>query len=138
MLSKKRLGFLLKITIVGFALYFLYHQLTSKQAIEGFDIVFIKQTIADNQLLVILVVVMMFLNWLEEAIKRKFLIGKIEKVSMLTSLRDVFSGIKASVFTRNSIGEYGGGVFYLEIADRIKVVMFTFLGSMDQQRTTLL
>ena len=37
MLSKKTLGFLLKITIVVFALYFLYQQLTSKKAIEGFD-----------------------------------------------------------------------------------------------------
>ena len=79
MLSKKTLGFLLKITIVAFALYFLYQQLTSKKAIEGFDIAFIKQTIFKNQSLVFLVFIMMFLNWLVEAIKWKFLIRKIEK-----------------------------------------------------------
>ena len=83
MLSKKTLGFLLKITIVGFALYFLYHQLTNKQAIEDFDIVFIKQTILENQPLVVLVFLMMFFNWLIEAVKWKFLIGKIEKISSL-------------------------------------------------------
>ena len=137
MLSKKTLGFLLKITIVGFALYFLYHQLTNKQAIEDFDIVFIKQTILENQSLVVLVFLMMFFNWLIEAVKWKFLIGKIEKVSMLTSLRAVFSGITVSVFTPNRIGEYAGRVFCLEKADRIQGVLITVLGSMAQLLTTI-
>ena len=137
MLSKKTLGFLLKITIVGFALYFLYHQLTNKQAIEGFDIVLIKQTIAENQPLLVLIFLMMFLNWLIEAIKWKFLIAKIEKVSILTSLRAVFSGITVSVFTPNRIGEYGGRVFCLEKADRIQGVLITILGSMAQLLTTI-
>jgi len=137
MLSKKTLGFLLKITIVVFALYFLYQQLTSKKAIEGFDIAFIKQTIFRNQSLVSLVFIMMFFNWLVEAIKWKFLIGKIEKVSMLTSLRAVFSGITVSVFTPNRIGEYGGRVFCLEKADRIQGVLITVLGSMAQLLTTI-
>jgi len=137
MLSKKTLGFLLKISIVVFALYFLYQQLTNKKAIEGFDIAFIKQTIFESQPLVVLVFIMMFFNWLVEAIKWKFLIGKIEKVSMLTSLRAVFSGITVSVFTPNRIGEYGGRVFCLEKADRIQGVLITVLGSMAQLLTTI-
>ena len=55
MLSKKTLGVLLKITIVVFALYFLYGQLTSKEEQEGFDIDFIKQTIRTNIPLICLV-----------------------------------------------------------------------------------
>ncbi|MBC8265849.1 MAG: flippase-like domain-containing protein [Flavobacteriales bacterium] len=137
MLSKKTLGFLLKITIVVFALYFLCQQLISKKAIEGFDITFIRQTIVEKQLLVFLVFLMMFFNWFVEAIKWKFLIGKIEKVSMLTSLRAVFSGITVSVFTPNRIGEYGGRVFCLEKADRIQGVLITVLGSMAQLLTTI-
>ena len=137
MLSKKTLGFLLKITIVVFALYFLYQQLTSKKAIEGFDIAFIKQTILENQSLVVLVFLMMFFNWLVEAIKWKFLVAKIEKVSILTSLRAVFSGITVSVFTPNRIGEYGGRVFCLEKADRMQGVLITVLGSMAQLLTTI-
>jgi uncharacterized membrane protein YbhN (UPF0104 family) len=120
-----------------FALYFLYQQLTSKKAIEGFDIAFIKQTILENQSLVVLVFLMMFFNWLVEAIKWKFLIAKIEKVSMLTSLRAVFSGITVSVFTPNRIGEYGGRVFCLEKADRMQGVLITVLGSMAQLLTTI-
>ena len=115
----------------------MYHQLTHKQAIEGFDIDFINQTIAENQPLLVLVFLMMFLNWLIEAIKWKFLIAKIEKVSILTSLRAVFSGITVSVFTPNRIGEYGGRVFCLEKADRIQGVLITILGSMAQLLTTI-
>ena len=137
MLSKKTLGFLLKLLIVGFSLYFLYHQLTSKQAIEGFDLSFIKHTLITNIYLVVLVFVMMFFNWFIEAVKWRFLIAKIEKVSMLTALRAVFSGITVSVFTPNRIGEYGGRVFCLEKADRIQGVLITILGSMAQLLTTI-
>ena len=137
MLSKKTFNFLLKLLIVGFALYFLYHQLTSKQAIDGFDISFIKHTMRSNILLMILVFVMMLFNWFIEAVKWRFLIAKIEKVSMFTALRAVFSGITVSIFTPNRIGEYGGRVFCLEKADRIQGVLITILGSMAQLLTTI-
>ena len=137
MLLKKTLGFILKITIVGFALYFLYHQLSSKSASEDFDLTFIKRTILDKKPIILLVFLMMFLNWILEATKWRFLIRKIEKVSIFTSLCAVFSGITVSVFTLNRVGEYGGRVFCLEKADRIQGVLITVLGSMAQLLTTI-
>ena len=137
MLSKKTLSLLLKITIVVLAFYFLYQQVVSKKAFDGFDLLFIKQTIFKNQGLIILVFFMMFFNWVLEAVKWKFLIKKIEKVSILTALRAVFSGITVSVFTPNRVGEYGGRVFCLEKADRIQAVLITVLGSMAQLLTTI-
>ena len=137
MLSKRTLGFILKITIVGFALYFLYHQLSSKSASEDFDLIFIKHTILDKKHIILLAVLMMFFNWLLESMKWKFLIRKIENVSIFTSLRAVFSGITVSVFTPNRVGEYGGRVFCLEKADRIQGVLITVLGSMAQLLTTI-
>ena len=137
MLSKKTLSLLLKITIVVLAFYFLYQQVVSKKAFDGFDLLFIKQTIFKNQGLIILVFFMMFFNWFLEAVKWKFLIKKIEKISMLTAFRAVFSGITVSVFTPNRVGEYGGRVFCLEKADRIQAVLITVLGSMAQLLTTI-
>ena len=137
MLSKKTLSLLLKITIVVLAFYFLYQQVVSKKAFDGFDLLFIKQTIFKNQGLIILVFFMMLFNWFLEAVKWKFLIKKIEKVSMLTAFRAVFSGITVSVFTPNRVGEYGGRVFCLEKADRIQAVLITVLGSMAQLLTTI-
>jgi len=137
MLSKKSLSFLLKIIIVVFALYFLYKQLTNRSAIEGFDITYIKEVIYDNFFMFLLVFIMMIFNWFIEAVKWRFLVKKIERISILTSLRAVFSGITVSVFTPNRIGEYGGRVFCLEKADRIQGVLITFLGSMAQLLTTI-
>ncbi len=137
MLSRKSISFLLKIIIVVFALYFLYKQLTNRSAIEGFDITYIKEVIYDNFFMFLLVFIMMIFNWFIEAVKWRFLVNKIERISILTSLRAVFSGITVSVFTPNRIGEYGGRVFCLEKADRIQGVLITVLGSMAQLLTTI-
>ena len=80
---------------------------------------------------------MMFLNWLIESYKWRFMISKLEKISILTSLRAIFSGITVSSFTPNRIGEYGGRVFCLESCNRIQAVVITVLGSMAQLLTTL-
>ena len=66
------------------------------------------------------------------------MISKIEKVSIYTSLKAVFAGITVSSFTPNRVGEYGGRVFYLEKADRLKGVIITFIGSMSQLLITIL
>ena len=93
MLSRKSIGFLLKIGIVAFALFFLYQQLTSKSSAEQFDIDQILLILKKNFLVIGLVVTMMFLNWFLEALKWRFLILKIEKVSIKRSVRAIFSGI---------------------------------------------
>ena len=138
MLSRKTIGFLLKIGIVAFALFFLFQQLTSKSSAEKFDIDQILLILKDNFLVIGVVVIIMFLNWFLEALKWRFLILKIEKVSIKRSIRAVFSGITVSAFTPNRVGEYGGRVFCLEKADRIKGVLITVIGSMAQLVTTII
>ena len=54
---------------------------------------------------------MMFLNWLVEALKWRYMISKIENISIMTAYRAVLTGITVSTFTPNRIGEYGGRVF---------------------------
>ena len=86
--------------------------------------------------LLVLVLLLMFLNWLLESVKWKFLIKKEEEVSLWLSIKAVFLGITVSIFTPNRIGEFGGRVFCLEKADRIKAVLITVLGNMGQLLTT--
>lgn len=138
MLSKKTIGFLLKIAIVAFALFFLYQQLTSKSGVEQISIDDIMVKLKENYLTISLVVLMMFLNWFLEALKWRFLIAKIEKISIKRSIRAIFSGITVSAFTPNRVGEYGGRVFCLEKADRIQAVLITVIGSMAQLLTTII
>jgi hypothetical protein len=86
----------------------------------------------------LIIVLMMFLNWFLEALKWRFLIRKIEDVSVVRSVRAIFSGITVSAFTPNRVGEYGGRVFCLEKADRIQAVLITVIGSMAQLLTTIM
>ena len=78
----------------------------------------------------------MFLNWLLDAVKWKFLIKKEEEVSLWLSIKAVFLGITVSIFTPNRVGEFGGRVFCLEKANRIKAVLITILGNMGQLLAT--
>ena len=137
MLSRKTIGFLLKIGIVAFALFFLYQQLTSKSSVEQFDLDQVLVKLQENYIVVTVVILMMFLNWFLESLKWRFLISKIEKVSIKRSIRAIFSGITVSAFTPNRVGEYGGRVFCLEKADRFKGVLITVIGSMAQLVTTI-
>ena len=79
----------------------------------------------------------MFLNWFLESLKWRFLISKIEKISIKRSLRAIFSGITVSAFTPNRVGEYAGRVFCLEKADRVQAVLITVIGSMAQLVVTI-
>ena len=138
MLTRKTIGFLIKIGIVALALFFLYQQLNVKSGVDTHSIVDIITILKGNYIIVIVVVFMMLLNWFLEALKWRFLIAKIEKVSIKRSLRAIFSGITVSAFTPNRVGEYGGRVFCLEKADRIQAVLITVIGSMAQLLTTII
>ena len=137
MLSKKTISFLLKISIVAFALIFLYEQLTTKSSVEQFNSIDILEQIKGYYGILLVVIFMMFLNWFLEALKWRFLIAKVEKISIKRSIRAVFSGITVSAFTPNRVGEYGGRVFCLEKSDRIQAVLITVIGSMAQLVTTI-
>ena len=68
MQSKKTIGFLIKIGIVAFALFFLYQQLTTKSRVEDFNIEHILLQLQQNYLLIGVVILMMFLNWFLESL----------------------------------------------------------------------
>ena len=141
---KKSIGFLIKIGIVLTSLYFLYAQFKDNlfvQSVNGssynLKTFLSSEFLSENFFTICIVVFLMFFNWLLESLKWRFLIKKIENISVLTSLRAVFSGITVSAFTPNRIGEYGGRVFCLSTADRIKAVLITVIGSMSQLLITI-
>ena len=138
MITKKTISLLLKIVITFLALFFLYNQFNDKHSIQQFQDINILSQIKSHSSGIILVLFMMFINWFLEALKWRFLISKIEKISIKRSLRAIFSGITVSAFTPNRIGEYGGRVFCLEKGDRGQAVFITVIGSMSQLITTIL
>ena len=135
---KKYLSIIIKIVIVFFSFYFIYHQLVENKSFEELDISVLIDTVKKNKVYLVGVILMMFLNWLVEALKWRYMISKIENISIMTAYRAVFTGITVSTFTPNRIGEYGGRVFCLDKGDRIKAVFITVLCSMSQLLVTIL
>ena len=135
---KKYLSIIIKIVIVFFSFYFIYHQLVENKSFEELDISVLIDTVKKNKVYLFGVILMMFLNWLVEALKWRYMISKIENISIMTAYRAIFTGITVSTFTPNRIGEYGGRVFCLEQGDRIKAVFITVLCSMSQLLVTIL
>lgn len=82
------------------------------------------------------IVLLMFLNWLLEAFKWKFLVRKIEKITIKKAVESVFCGLTWAVFTPNRIGEYGGRVFFLSPRKRILGVVSMGVGAMGQMVIT--
>jgi len=133
------LSLLLKSLIGIAALGFIYHEVIHKQGIA--EIQALASAVLDDYLdmaIVTLVVFMMFVNWTLESLKWKFLINKIEKISVFRSVRAIFSGTSISVFTPNRIGDFGARIFYLDHSDRLKAVFITLLGSISQFVITVL
>jgi uncharacterized membrane protein YbhN (UPF0104 family) len=135
---KKYLSILIKIVIVFFSFYFIYNELVHHNDVGRISLDSLLDTIINNYSLIFIVVLMMFINWMLESLKWKFMIRKIEVISFFTSFGAIFSGITVSSFTPNRIGEYGGRVFCLEKSDRIQAVFITILCSMAQLLTTII
>jgi hypothetical protein len=85
-----------------------------------------------------LVMVLMMVNWSLEALKWRYLIRKIEKVSVIKSLQAVLTGVSISSFTPNRVGEYFGRVFILKTASRIEGILITVVGSVSQLLVTVI
>ena len=136
MQSSKNISFILKFVIVVLALWFMYQKVFANENLIEMYQWFLSAFKEQASWLLVLVLLLMFLNWLLESVKWKFLIKKEEEVSLWLSIKAVFLGITVSIFTPNRIGEFGGRVFCLEKADRIKAVLITVLGNMGQLLTT--
>ena len=127
-------------TLIGVvSVGFIYHEIFYKQGIAEIQVLASK--VFDNYLdiaILSLVILMMLLNWTLESLKWKFLINKIEEISVFRSLRAIFSGTSISVFTPNRIGDFAARVFYLDNSDRFKAVFITLVGSISQLVVTIL
>ncbi len=84
----------------------------------------------------VLVFVLMFLNWFLEALKWKFLVKGIEKISLWRAVQSVFCGLTWAIFTPNRVGEYGGRVFFLSPRRRVFGVIAMGIGAVGQMVVT--
>jgi hypothetical protein len=81
---------------------------------------------------------LVFANWGIEAVKWKWSVRSIQKVSLSVAVQAVLSGVSFSVSMPNRIGEYLGRVLYMPEGYRLKTISATLVGSFAQLLTTLM
>lgn len=134
-----KLWLILKIVLALCAFWFIYKKVITHESSKDY---FIQLKIAFQQpgsgLLFFIVLILMIFNWATEALKWKFMINKIERLSIRRSLEAVFSGLTVSFFTPNRIGEYAGRVFHLKEGKRMQATFITIIENSSQLLITLL
>lgn len=130
---------LFKFALAAFAFYFVYLKVLSETDSRHY-LNELKTAFSQSAsiYLLILVIVLMFFNWLVEAWKWKIMIERLESISLARSFEAVFSGLTVSIFTPNRIGEYAGRVFHLAKADKIQATLVTVVENFSQLIITLL
>ena len=118
---------------------FLYNEIFRKKDLSS--VIEFYPEVSNNQGFFQILAIVFFLlivNYLLEAVKWRFFISPLEKISLWNSFKAVLTGVSVSMFMPNRVGDYLGRVFILKSADRLQAVISTILGSMSQLITTLL
>jgi len=87
---------------------------------------------SNKQLFLVLAVVLVAINWGMETLKWHRLINKIERFTLLRSLKATLAGITASVFTPNRSGDFAGKMLYVNAHNRIKAIVIAMVCSIAQ------
>jgi len=80
----------------------------------------------------IFVLILLPINWLLEFEKWRYLCAPFEKISLLTSLKSVLSGLTTGFFSPNRIGELVGRPMFLKPENRLAAVLMTILNGFSQ------
>lgn len=134
--TKNILSVGIKIAVVGLAFWFIFRKISNNQNIDNFKSLLSTLSITSVLMIMTSVFLLMFLNWFIEAIKWKYLVDRIEKISTWKAVESVFCGLTWAVFTPNRIGEYGGRVFFLSPRKRIMGVIAMSVGAIGQMLVT--
>lgn len=76
-------------------------------------------------------------NWGVEALKWRFLVRPIQRLSFFTAFKAVLAGTSLAVNTPNQVGEYFGRMIYIEEGNRLRSIALTVAGSFSQLIITL-
>ena len=137
--TKQFLFFLVKITIVFGAFYFIYNKTVHNERISFQDFFTqLETTIFGNYTTIFLLISFTLANWFFEILKWQALVSYIKNISFYEALQQSLGSLTASLFTPNRIGEYGAKAVYFQKGTRKKIMLLNLLGNMMQMTTTVL
>lgn len=76
-------------------------------------------------------------NWGIEALKWRYMIKPVQKISFFRAFKGVLAGTSMAVNTPNQVGEYFGRMIYIEEGNRLRTIPLTIAGSFSQLIVTL-
>lgn len=136
---RKTYNIIIRSAIAVFTIVFLYDQLFNEKDVSSvFNIFSELSTGFLLNIYFIFAVLLIPVNLILESLKWKYLISKLEKISLTDSMKGLLAGISVSMIMPNRVGDYLGRVFILKKANRIQAVLSTFIGSLAQLLTTIL
>ena len=134
--AKKNTSIIIKITILVLAFWFIYQKLSNNENIGNFKSLAAALSVSSLLLVMITLFILMLLNWFLEALKWKYLLKDVQKISTWRAVESVFCGLTWAVFTPNRLGEFGGRVFFLSPRKRIIGVISMSVGAIGQMVVT--
>ncbi len=117
---------------------FIYNQIVVEWKDKGISALNPLKYIEQSLGLLLIIIVFVFFNWGFEALKWKFLVSKVEKISFWQSYKGVLSGVTISIFAPLKTGEYIGRCLHLQPDNRIGGSVLSVYGSMIQLLITIL
>lgn len=134
--SKTLLSVLIKIGVLVLSAGFIFYKLSNNTNLQNFRLLIRNLLPAKVYATLTLILTLMLLNWFLEALKWKFLVRKIERISVWKAVESVFCGLTWAIFTPNRIGEYGGRIFFLAPRKRVFGAIAMGIGAVGQMVIT--
>jgi len=117
--------------------YSIYYKVKNQAGLQETKDILKGAVSGNNNWLIVLLIILVFINWGIEARKWHVLVKRIQPVSYFTAYKAVLSGVSLSLFVPNGIGDYAGRLVYMQEGNRLKSITLTLVGSMAQLIITL-
>ena len=137
--TKQFLFFLVKISLVFGAFYFIYNKIIHNEHIAFQDFFTqLETTIFKEYTTLIILLGFTVANWFFEILKWQTLASYLKKTTLYSAFQQSLGSLTASLFTPNRIGEYGAKAIYFQKGTRKKVMLLNLLGNMMQMTVTVI
>ena len=137
--TKQIAFFLIKLTIVGSACYFIYNKLFHNQHVDYESFINqLENSVFNDFTTILLLIGFSLTNWFLEIIKWKTLAFTVKKITFFEAFQQSLGSLTASLFTPNRIGEYGAKAIYFKKGNRRKIMLLNLLSNMAQMTVTVI
>jgi len=130
--------FLIKLSIVLGAFYFIFQKTVHNNSISLSEFILqLEKIFTNNYNAVFILLSFTFFNWFFEILKWKNLVTIIKNIPFIEALKQSLGSLTASLFTPNRIGEYGAKAFYFYKEQRKKILLLNLISNISQMTVTV-